>query len=314
MFKVAPCVLALCLGVRRRTPFPFLMSTTFFLNRLQRITPHFRLYVFFSILSAISVALFPVVTQLFLEYVYPSQNMSILLWFVGSMTVFFLGRIALRGWLRKKRTKMKLKLEKDIREQVLSIRNSTLKEATRETIHKYIESYPKLVTLHLQKVVLEPFQECVKFSSVFIFLLIFQPVFIPFLAVFVPVGAIYVWVTTKPDHNAPSLPPFAVSEAVFSGKEGKTAIQTYFQKEWLNRRGDIMPLQTLRGSVTIFRVLFLGFFGILLFQTSIQLENLVVGLLFITIMARSVLRIVENRKFIYITQSAVEKCRKTYSF
>ena len=278
--------------------------------------------------STLMISLFPLVTQFYIRYAY-KKDLNVL--FIGTFIFLVLYVFKLISDIKvdKFKNKFFIKLEHNLQEKI--IKNYENKQISPQKLFYYLDKKVKLYCLFVRKVLFENFESIIKiiFLGFVIFFLDSSLVFYVFL--FIPFFIIYVtFILFYFKNNSsnkkkkfkflPSFGSFFFENFSSSGVDSRF-VSSYkkfqsqsLEKEIRTRNSFVNANDMLRSSVTFFRLIYFAYFGYLVIVNNISTKGLVVGLLFVTILVNSLIRLLQNIFFYMITKNSVKKIHRIINY
>lgn len=273
----------------------------------------------------------PLITQIYLREIYPSNNLSLLLYVTILFIILFIFKLFLDIWSNKFINKYLVKLEKHIKEinfqELLNVRKISVNKAK-----KSLETHPKRYILFVKNFILYNYNNLITMVSVFFIMFFFSFELFKYSFWFLLIFIVYLLffniiinknkkkIKTNFKKNVSYLSLIEEMRKKKTDNNKPYFIKQFnmissleLEKEINNKNSLVFLNQTIRASITFFRVLFLAYFGYLIIVYNQPLSNLIVGLLYITIFGRSIINILNSFIFYIVTKSAIIKVHKNYN-
>ncbi len=258
------------------------------------------LYLFFTIITSLLIASFPLITLFYVRYLF-NNSVTLLIIFTSAFLLIFIAKIWIDSHVAKFENKLLIKLSGNIQEKLI---RSEIPLSFAKRYTQFITQI-KLYTLFVQVVILANLKQLLICTFTILILLFYNINLFWYTLFFVPIYGIYVFVTLKTfkknsaaiaklkKHTNTQLaillaqPDFAISDYL-------KFKNIHTEKELLNKNSLVFLNQTILNMITIFRILFLGYFGYFIITNQMSLEGLIIGLLLITIILRSITRMLQS--------------------
>ncbi|MFP4523362.1 MAG: hypothetical protein ACOCQQ_00160 [Candidatus Nanoarchaeia archaeon] len=281
------------------------------------------------IFSTTLVALFPLVTQFFIKILY---NSSVRFLVFGTIAVIFIYVLKLFADIhfQKFENKLYLKIQSNIQGALME---KFLRSKSSFTyVYSFVDKKTRLFMLFVKQVLMRNIRAVIKIVALLITIAFYDSHLFIYSLFFIPIFFLYVFLFKKVFfahqkkssrfrdtsfdnelipylHNYFSL-DFSFGLAL---KNYKRVESIQLEKELRNRNSLVGLNQSLRFVITLFRILYLAYFGYFILTAGLHIEGLIVGLLFITILVSSCTQILESLLFIFITRDAVDSLAKKLS-
>jgi len=285
------------------------------------------LYFFLVFISSVLFACLPLITQIYIRYLYPNKDLSLLIYFSIFFIILFIFKLLIDIWVNKFLNKFLLKLEKNLKELVFSkILNK--KKISLEKDLRDLETYTKRYSLFVKNIIFTYYTNIISLLSVFVIMFFFSKDLFKYTAWFFLFFVIYLvlfnYILTKNKKNLDNIYK-EKTQSYFSllqdlkkkNKDSKEYLKQFrvissfeFEKNLKNKNSLVSLNQTFRASITFFRIIFLCYFGVIIILSNQTIGNLIVGLLYISIFGRSVINILTNFIYLVIAKSAIINIHK----
>jgi hypothetical protein len=274
-----------------------------------------------AIFSTIILTSFPLITQLYLRYLYKQSSLSLLLYVTLFFAFLFVIKIFIDIFVEKKKFKYYLKVEKDIKERIF--------EKYKNDIKSLLHDKSDLFSTHLSTYMLylrtkqENILDIVRILLVAVILffydrhLFFYVIYaIPFLAIF--------YVFSKrlelSKRKEAKTEDFGVVLLKASNLPEKLArytlvshLEAVFRKRTYNRYKALPLKVTMHSFLSFFRLCYLAYFGYYAITSFLDMTGLIVGLLYLTLFIRPCIHLIET-SFVYtISKTSRRKIYALYS-
>jgi ABC-type bacteriocin/lantibiotic exporter with double-glycine peptidase domain len=281
-------------------------------------------------ISSIIVASFPAITQVYLVYLYPSGNVNFLLIWSLLFVTLFLIKLLIDIRIEINSAKYFSKLEKRLKEKIFQNmikRRSYFSKKSFSELYESLQIHTSRYVLFVRKVIMDNYVAIVKIIFItvvmsiinfylFLHSLFFIPIFVVYLFMFnrhikknkEKISSFFMGLKTRDSNILGVIEAFrgsTPSDQILKSFRRTTAFE--LEKDLGNKRQYVPLNQSLKASISIFRVLFLGYFGFFIMVQGATIQNLIVGLLYIAILARCVINILESLLFYHICKSAIKK-------
>ncbi len=282
------------------------------------------LFTVFTIISAAISTLFPLVTQTYIRFLFPERNVKLLFLVTGLFILLFVFKYFIDVYLRKYYNKLFLKLEKNLQEKLYYHHRGK----GRGDYLRWFLILQRSVNLYVtfaRKAVYQNFVSLVKIISIFILILFFNDKLFYYSLWFIPVFFLYtiLFLRRMKKHKkglqelikgerTSYLPVLInrISNDPWNDKAFRRLQGLDFQRRLRNRNSLVKLDVFLNSSITFYRLLFLTYFGYFIINGSMNLGRLIVGLLYITILARASINIFQNLIFFIISEPSIKKIHK----
>lgn len=274
-----------------------------------------------AICSASFSTFFPLVTQIFLEVGYPSNDIQVVYVIAATVLFAYLGFLLLDIYTQKSRTKYFLKLEKHIQEQLYeSLRKKTKAGDTlpsQDTLHELYITKSSHYIHYIRGFLLENILNFAKLCTVMILLYLTNDELFVQAVVFVPMLIVYLvffsYLMKTQSAGAKKYSLNAVlrqisqpSDVEYQYKSFRRALATTYEREHQNRTRLVSLHQVMNYSITVFRVGFLTYYGYFIITQQAPIGTLIVGLLYLTILWRISIRALRSLTVPIITRDSRE--------
>jgi ABC-type multidrug transport system fused ATPase/permease subunit len=265
-------------------------------------------------LSAFIVTTFPLITQFFIIDLFKG-NLDDLMVFTLLFLVLFGIKFAIDLYVQSYNLKFRYKLEKTIKERIYEKHKSNLSDFL-EKKSKVISTYIGLYLLH-HKTKLENLRDIGTILFAMILITIFNKTLFFYTLFAIPVLFLF-WLFVKrtlfnrSEHGATE--DFAIVLHKASRLDEKSSrklvyahLETNLAKK-IHGRKQLIPIHVgTEFFISAYRILFLAYFGYYVITSYYDITGLIVGLLYITILLRPSLRLIESANIPEITKQAREE-------
>ena len=281
----------------------------------------------FTSISVALIALFPLLTQFYIRIAY-RRDVEFLIYTTIVVAIIYTLKLLMDIHINKFENKFQIKLKSNVQERLL--KHSLKKKYTFERAYALVEKKTHLYSLFVQRFLLSNFKATIRIVAVMITIIFFDINLFYYSLFFIPIFMLYLYLfhlffrkneakVKKLSKQASSRDLTTFLEREFSKKSiNKTSVYKEYvrlksllvEKEIRNRNSLVSLNQTLRASITFFRVLYLAYFGYFIISQDIHISGLIVGLLFLTILIRSFTGVLESMLFYHISKNSVIKLQK----
>jgi hypothetical protein len=271
-------------------------------------------YLFLNFYSLLVLSLFPLITYFFIRVVY-KRDLSFLLAATLFFIFIYLLKILSDVYINRWETKFFLKLSSNLEEELFLI----LKDKKRDFNYLYsilvkdVSSY----ILFVRKVCFGFSKNIFQIILLIFFMCFFNKILLIYALCFIPIFALYILffyiiykknrnkvdkINRKLEHKDISffLQDFVSKNLSF--KDYKRFQSLILEKNLRNRSSSILIDEFLKGFVGLFRILYLAYFGIFVILNHSVVGDLLIGLLFILMLASCFIRIFKDIKFYFISK------------
>jgi len=276
-------------------------------------------------LSMALVALFPLVTQFYLHVAFHRTTYYLLLTtFV--IALIYLVKLFIDIHVARFENKLYIKLRANLHRRLIQV--FLERRYGFERMHEIAVRNVGLYVLFVRKVLFENFKSVVKVIISMLLIYFFDIHLFVYCLFFLPVFGLYVFLFHRIFHRNRAdverlsgnfngdiavfiehhMSRSSLKENIFDGYRKFESLSV--EKELRNRNSTVALNQALIASITFFRVLYLCYFGYFIITQHLFIERLIVGLLFITILIRSFISILETLLFFYISRNSVIEIQK----
>ncbi|MFC1723711.1 hypothetical protein ACFL0V_06220 [Nanoarchaeota archaeon] len=274
-----------------------------------------------TVFTTALVALFPLVTQFYIRWGF-RESVPFLIWATVIIAIIYIGKLIADIHITKFENKLFLKIRSNMQEKL--IKHFLKKNYPFEQMYKLIDKKVRLHVLFIQRFLLGNFKSIIKIIAVMITIIFFDINLFLYSLIFLPIFIIYLLLFNHFFHKnrakvdnllkkAPAIDIVPFIQKEFRRKNSPDQIFKKFkrldslllEKELRNRNSLVSLNQTLRASITFFRVIYLAYFGYFIITYDIHISGLIVGLLFLTILIRSFTSILESILFYHIAKDSV---------
>lgn len=281
------------------------------------------------IFSTTLIALFPLVTQFFIKIAYHSSVRFLLFGTLGVVVVYVLKLLA-DIHFQKFENKLYLKIQYNM--QGALMKKFLGKKTSFTYAYSYVDKKTRLFMLFVKQVLMRNLRAIIKIIALLITIAFYDSHLFIYFLFFIPVFFLYVFGFTKlffmhqkktarfkdtsfDNELIPYLHSYFSSNFSYglALKNYKRVESIQLEKDLRNRNSLVSLNQSLRFVITLFRILYLAYFGYFILTAGLHIEGLIVGLLFITILVSSCTQILESLLFVYITKDAVRALSKKLS-
>ena len=297
--------------------------------------PYFKKIIFFnkkevyftlllSLISTIIYVCFPLITQIYLKYLYIQPNINLLINVKVLFILLFFFKLLIDLKVEKNKIKYFEKLEKTIKELMIEKYNSNLSELAfkkSDLFRKHLYLYIKLVKtvyynlLDLTRIVIAGIIIFFFDINLFMYFLYAVPIFIIFY-----LFSKRIELTSERKHyNIESDFGIMIKKLIdkeVSENESKNLIITNLEKTMQLRIDDKNRFRILNTSmdsfISFFRIIYMCYFGVYIIISGLQISGLIVGLLFITILMRPIIRLISYGPFYEIAMKSFFKINSLY--
>ena len=285
------------------------------------------IYFLFVSISSILFACLPLITQIYIRYLYPNKDLSLLIYASVFFLVLFIFKLFIDIWANKFLNKFLLKLEKHLKEMVFT-KILEKKKISLEKDLRDLEIYTKRYSLFVKNIIFNYYTNIVSLLSVLVIMFFFSYELFKytfwFFLFFVIYLIIFNLILTKNKkildniYKEKNKSYFSLLQDIKrQNKDKKEYLKEFrmissfeLEKNVANRNSLVSLDQTFRASITFFRIFFLCYFGIIIILYNQTIGNLIVGLLYISIFGRSVINILTNFIYFIIAKNAIINIHK----
>ncbi|HII72512.1 TPA: ABC transporter ATP-binding protein [Candidatus Woesearchaeota archaeon] len=283
----------------------------------------------FTVVSVSLVALFPLLTQFYIRIAYNKDVSFLVLTTVVVAVIYFL-KLLMDIHLDRFENKFFIKLRSNLQEGL--IRVISKKRRPFDYVYNLVERKTKMYVLFVQRVVFGNFKSLIRVIAVLVTIIFFDRNLFIYCLFFIPVFVLYLvlfeWFFRRNEvkvrelsRRAPHADLTAFLAHEWSGTNLRDGLFSRYvhlkslllEKDIRNRNSLVALNQSLRASITFFRVIYLSYFGYFIISEDVHIAGLIVGLLFLTILIRSFTNILETMLFYHITKDSVIKIQKMLS-
>lgn len=285
--------------------------------------------LFLSFISTSIYTSFPLITQFFILKVYRNNNLSLLFYATIVFFILFLFKIFIDIKIEKYKNKFFLKVEKNIKELILEKYESKLfkyitfkSDLSSKHLHMYLllirTVYNNL--LDIVKILIVSFIIFFFDRHLFFYFLYSIPFFFLFYLIGKKIQLTSNYFVEKKDKfsniNSFELLIKNVLDKRLNPKESKKVFMNHLEnnlKKRIINKSRFIPLNVvMRSFISFYRLFYLAYFGYYMISNYVQISGLIVSLLYITILIRPIIRILESLNFYTICHRSFYKINSLY--
>jgi ABC-type bacteriocin/lantibiotic exporter with double-glycine peptidase domain len=296
---------------------------------------NFRKMVFFNkakllwilILSMISICIynsFPLVTQIYIRYLYNQDNLGTLINVTIGLIIIFIFKLIIDIIVEKYLNAFFLKLERNIKKIMFSKYATNIQKLIRErsslfTTHIYLYStLIKTMYYNLLDIIKIFFIMTVIYffdRSLFRYALYAVPFFILFYLIGrkARIGEEEILEKKKEKRENADFGLFLsnVANSGMKTKEAEARVDKYleerFERKSKDKNNHVNLNASMNSFVGFFRIVYLGYFGYYIITFGIHLSGLIIGLLYITLLIKPCIRLLQSIPFYTICSKSFFK-------
>ncbi len=255
---------------------------------------------FFLILLLISTIIyssFPLITQVYVRYLYFEQNIELLINVTILFSILYIIKLLVDIKAEKYKAKYFLKIDKNIKELILKKYCGTIDRL----IKKKKNIFTKDVGLYLLliRTMNNNFVDLVKIVFMSIIIFFFDISLFYYFLISVPFFIIFYVLLKKNQENAPKVRGEGESDFSFLVhklrgkkkdevyKEGLRNLELSLEKKIKRKTSHVNLNELLKSFVSFYRLFYLAYFGIYMIVFGLRITNIIVGLLFLTLLIKA---------------------------
>lgn len=279
----------------------FELNPIFILNN-----PTFRKIAFFDkkkmkfiivmiIISTLIFTSFPLIAQVYIHYLYVQKNLELLMLFTVFFSIIYLVKLFCDINIEKYKVKYFLKIEKNLHEIII--------KKNEKSINKLIQKKSKIFTndIYLYNLLIRTlhnnFIDGLKIISICIIIFFFNIELFFYFLLAIPFFIIFVvLIKNQLKKNIEKLKPFEsdfikllykIKDEKDPFKIGIVDLELNLKKNITRKTSHLKLNEIINSFVSFYRLFYLTYFGLYVIFFGIQPVNLIIGLLFLTILIRS---------------------------
>ncbi len=258
--------------------------------------PQITKILIFSMISTLIFSSFPLIARAYVDYIY-YQDLFQLLFFTIFFAIIYLIKLVLDIKIERYKIKYFLKIEKNLQELVLKKYSKNIKKLIEKKlvqITKDIRLYSLLIkTIHLN------FIDLLKIIFISIIIFFFDFNLFLYFSIAVPFFIIFYVLLRKETAQLKLNKKYAESDFVnlVHKLKDKSEIEFFniglknlelnLEKNLTMKTKKVKLSELIKSFVGFYRLFYLFYFGIYIILFSAQISNLIIGLLFLTILIRA---------------------------
>lgn len=272
-------------------------------------------FVISSLISALIVTTFPLITQFYIKYLYKQYSLSLLLYATLGFCVLFLFKLILDSYSERRKIKYYLKVEKTLKEKIFE-RHSEHLENFLNKKSSLIASDISLFLLYLktkQDTLLDLFRILVVSTIIFFYdkqLFRYLLYALPVLLLFYVISK-KIQLKTIQEGKTEDFSVVLSKAAKLNAKERRRLVSSHlesmFRKKRYNRSKNVILKSSMNSFLSFFRIFYLAYFGYYAITGSVDLAGLIVGLLYLTLFIRPFIHLIELSTIYTITKNSRRK-------
>lgn len=288
--------------------------------------PTFRKIIFFkdskiiqimilSIVTTIIFTSFPLITQFFIKYLYFNGTLNEIYLYTFIFTIVYLFKLIIDIKLEKYETVFFLKLEKNVKEKILETYSSDIKNflGTKKNLFTKHLGLFILLTRTIHRNILDLTKIIIMGTIIFFYdvtLFYYFLVAFPFLILFyfLVKRNFYSKKIKKKERYEPDFGLLLNSLIKYDQKiivqKGKQNLEFELEKNLMTKTSHIRINQIITSFINFYRLYYLAYFGILVLTQQMSIVNLIVGLLFITMLIKSITSLLKSIPFYSICSNS----------
>jgi len=249
------------------------------------------LHLCLVLLSLFFYSLFPLITQVYIHYIYHASLQELVL-FTLLCTGMLLLKIGLDIQIAFFEEKFFRKVEKNIKEKYV-LKNNSL-----TSFHSKFGKHLGLYKLYV-RTIYYTIQSLFKIIVLLLLIWFFFPLLVPYVLFLVPIFLIFFGIMKG-----------LLSSTFIRKKDPPTsmgAINYNFEFSF-SRRKHFIPFEVvLKSFVSFYRIFFLAYFGYVFIYFNATMSNLIIGLLYLTFLIHPCIAIIKNLPLFDVTRKSVRE-------
>jgi ABC-type bacteriocin/lantibiotic exporter with double-glycine peptidase domain len=254
--------------------------------------------IFLSIFSTLIYSLFPIITQVYVRYLFYQDDLNLLIYTTCFFAFLYLAKLLIDIKVDNYKNKYFAKIEKNIKEQILKKYSGKINKLLfykKDLIRKDIGLFILLIrTMHnnLLDIIKIIFLGIIIFffdTSLFLYFLISLPFFSLFYFLIKKEQLKKKEKTNKYENNFEILLQklSKIKNKEKALKIGLRNIEAELKKKTQSKNSFTKINNTLFSFVSFYRLFYLSYFGYFIITTNINISGLIVGLLFLTLLIKA---------------------------
>jgi len=281
----------------------FKLNSLFVLNNLtfRKIAffnkPQIAKILIFSIISTLIYTTFPLIARVYVDYIYNQKNIETLLLFTGFFTIVYIVKLVLDINIEKYKIKYFLKVEKNLQELVLKKYSKNIKRL----IEKKLTLTTKDIRLYLLliRTIYSNFIDILKIVFMSMIILFFDFNLFLYFSAAIPFFIIFYVLLQKETSKVKLNKKPVESDFVHLVHQLKNKTETEFfkfglknlelnlEKNLTMKTKKVKLNELIKSFVGFYRLFYLMYFGFYIIFFGVHISNLIIGLLFLTILIRA---------------------------
>ncbi len=280
--------------------------------------------LFLALISVMIYTAFPLITQFYMLTVYAS-TVSFLVWTTGLFCILFIIKWIIDMIVQKYEIKYFLKLEKNIKEKIIQIyghRPDKLLYRNAELYTKHTSQYINLIRtvydtwINIAKILVVVIIIWCFDKNLFLYIIYCIPVFMLFYLIGKKIAA------QEKDHTELHMESdFGVmlqkslrmkTSAKYRAKFFARSLDENMKRKIANRSKHVFLSITMSSFISFFRLFYLAYFGYFVITSGMYIHTLIVGLLYLTLLFRPCVHLLESVKFYTIYEKSFKQINRLY--